>query len=74
MTEYGKEHRWDARVCGIGLRPGKDVERASAELGYWLGVTHWARGHHVLDVFDVRGRRVMRPTREVTASGRCEVE
>jgi RimJ/RimL family protein N-acetyltransferase len=29
---------------GIGLHPGKDVERVSAELGYWLAVRHWGKG------------------------------
>jgi len=29
---------------GIGLVPGADVERFSAELGYWLGERFWGRG------------------------------
>ena len=29
---------------GIGLVPGTDVERFSAELGYWLGERFWGRG------------------------------
>ena len=29
---------------GIGLSRGEDVERYSAELGYWLGEAHWGRG------------------------------
>ena len=29
---------------GIGLSPGQDVERFSAELGYWLGEAFWGRG------------------------------
>lgn len=28
-------------VGGIGLVPGSDVERISAELGYWLGEEYW---------------------------------
>ncbi|WP_071146601.1 GNAT family N-acetyltransferase [Bacteroides ihuae] len=28
-------------VGGIGLIPGSDVERISAELGYWLGEEYW---------------------------------
>lgn len=31
-------------VGGIGLTPGHDVERFSAELGYWLGEAFWGRG------------------------------
>jgi [ribosomal protein S5]-alanine N-acetyltransferase len=29
---------------GIGLELGQDVERVSAELGYWLGQAFWGRG------------------------------
>ena len=29
---------------GIGFYPGADVERFSAEIGYWLGEAHWGRG------------------------------
>lgn len=31
-------------VGGIGLHPRVDVERYSAELGYWLGEAFWNRG------------------------------
>lgn len=31
-------------VGGIGLVPGVDIERVSAEVGYWLGRTVWGRG------------------------------
>jgi RimJ/RimL family protein N-acetyltransferase len=31
-------------VGGIGLIPGTDVDRASAEVGYWLGRAVWGRG------------------------------
>lgn len=31
-------------VGGIGFFPGADVERFSAEIGYWLGEAHWGRG------------------------------
>jgi RimJ/RimL family protein N-acetyltransferase len=47
----------------IGLEPRGDIERVSAELGYWLGVAHWGRGiataavravtRHALDGFGV---------------------
>jgi RimJ/RimL family protein N-acetyltransferase len=31
-------------VGGIALRPGTDIERIAAELGYWLGRPYWGRG------------------------------
>lgn len=31
-------------VGGIGLEPGSDVERRSAEIGFWLGTAFWGRG------------------------------
>jgi RimJ/RimL family protein N-acetyltransferase len=31
-------------VGGIGISPGTDVERFSAEIGYWLGEPFWGRG------------------------------
>ena len=31
-------------VGGIGLHPGQDVNRLTAELGYWLGEAYWGRG------------------------------
>ena len=35
----------DGEAAGsVSLRPGTDVERASAEIGYWLGRAHWGRG------------------------------
>jgi [ribosomal protein S5]-alanine N-acetyltransferase len=29
---------------GVGLQLHEDVERVSAEIGYWLGEAHWGRG------------------------------
>lgn len=29
---------------GIGYFPGRDIERISAEVGYWIGEEHWGRG------------------------------
>jgi len=49
-------------VGGIGINPGKDVERRTAAIGYWLGEAYWGRGimtealqamtEHVFSVFD----------------------
>lgn len=34
----------DSAVGGVGLQLGQDIERVSAEIGYWLGRDHWGRG------------------------------
>ena len=31
-------------VGGIGIVPQKDVERISAEIGYWIGEKYWGKG------------------------------
>lgn len=31
-------------VGSVSLKPGRDVERAGAEIGYWLAREHWGRG------------------------------
>lgn len=31
-------------VGGIGIELQSDIERVSAEIGYWLGEAHWGRG------------------------------
>jgi RimJ/RimL family protein N-acetyltransferase len=31
-------------VGGIGLRPGTDINRRTAEIGFWLGRKFWGRG------------------------------
>ncbi|HEY4303797.1 MAG TPA: GNAT family N-acetyltransferase [Gemmatimonadaceae bacterium] len=31
-------------VGGLSLRVGQDIERLSAELGYWIGEDYWGRG------------------------------
>lgn len=43
MTNYAIEID-GAAVGGIGFVPGTDVERFSAEIGYWLSETCWGRG------------------------------
>lgn len=34
----------DVAIGGISLRLGSDIERLTAELGYWLGEQFWGRG------------------------------
>ena len=34
----------DEAVGGIGFTVLTDVERVSAEIGYWLGEPYWGRG------------------------------
>jgi len=36
--------RDDEVVGGIGVAPGADVHRHTAELGYWVAVPYWGRG------------------------------
>jgi RimJ/RimL family protein N-acetyltransferase len=33
-----------AAAGGIGIEPGSDIYRRSAEIGFWLGETYWGRG------------------------------
>ena len=35
---------WPEAVGGIGLELGRDIERRSAEIGYWLGEAFWGKG------------------------------
>jgi RimJ/RimL family protein N-acetyltransferase len=42
-SSFAIEHAGEA-VGGIGLHLGKDIERVSAEVGYWLGECVWGRG------------------------------
>jgi RimJ/RimL family protein N-acetyltransferase len=42
-TSFALEVNGEA-VGGIGLMLHGDVERVSAEIGYWLGVAFWGRG------------------------------
>jgi RimJ/RimL family protein N-acetyltransferase len=34
----------DRPMGGIGIAPGSDIHRVSAEVGYWLGESWWGRG------------------------------
>src|SRR5438046_5553989 len=34
----------DQVIGGIGLVPGSDIQRVSAEVGYWIGEAFWGRG------------------------------
>jgi [ribosomal protein S5]-alanine N-acetyltransferase len=34
----------DAVIGGISLLPGIDIERVSAEIGYWLSEDYWGKG------------------------------
>lgn len=52
----------DGEACGgIGLHPGQDVERHSAEIGYWLGRARWNQGHmsRVLAAFVPQAMRTL---------------
>jgi len=35
----------DAAIGSIGIIPGTDIYRRSAEIGYWLGEPYWGRGY-----------------------------
>ena len=43
QTHFAIEVHGEA-AGGIGLEVGSDIERRSAEIGYWLGETHWGKG------------------------------
>jgi RimJ/RimL family protein N-acetyltransferase len=43
VTNFAIEVDGDA-VGGLGYVPGNDIERYSAEVGYWIGETCWGRG------------------------------
>jgi len=43
VTNFAIDVREEA-VGGIGFTPQHDVERRSAEIGYWLGEPFWGRG------------------------------
>lgn len=51
MDKFGLQFKYhlaitvhDEAVGSIGLNIGKDIERISAEVGYWLGEKHWRKG------------------------------
>jgi RimJ/RimL family protein N-acetyltransferase len=35
----------DGAIGSIGILPGEDIYRRSAEFGYWLGEPYWGRGY-----------------------------
>jgi ribosomal-protein-alanine N-acetyltransferase len=44
-TESAYAIEIEGRIAGvIGVMPGQDVYRQSAEIGYWLGEAYWGRG------------------------------
>jgi RimJ/RimL family protein N-acetyltransferase len=43
LTSFAIDVNGEA-VGNVSLRPGDDVERLSAEIGYWLGAPFWGRG------------------------------
>ena len=43
LTNFAIESAGEA-VGGVGFVPGTDIERYSAEIGYWLSETMWGRG------------------------------
>ncbi|HSZ58304.1 MAG TPA: GNAT family N-acetyltransferase [Tepidisphaeraceae bacterium] len=34
----------DQPIGGVGLKPREDIERCTAEIGYWIGRAYWGRG------------------------------
>ena len=51
--EFAEDEEWgynfaitinNKAVGGIGLIVGKDIERKSSEVGYWIGEDHWGKG------------------------------
>ncbi len=45
MPETGFAITIDGSAVGsVGMKLGTDVERASAEIGYWIGREYWGRG------------------------------
>lgn len=43
VTRFAIDVDGDA-VGSVSLKPGSDIERRSAEIGYWLGEPYWGRG------------------------------
>ena len=45
-----------AAAGGVSVRPGADIERVSAEVGYWLGEAYWGQGFMSAAVAEVSAR------------------
>lgn len=43
ITVFAIANQWEA-IGSIGLMPGRDVHRHTAELGYWLAEPFWGKG------------------------------
>lgn len=52
VTDFAIECDGQA-VGGVGIAPRKDIERVSAELGYWVGEAYWGRGLGSLAVQEI---------------------
>ena len=57
-------------VGSVSLKPGSDIERYSAEIGYWLGEAHWGRGVMRAAVAAIAGIDAERVSVKATTSER----
>jgi Acetyltransferase (GNAT) domain len=46
QTQFATEVHGEEVAGGITLELGSDIERCSAEIGYWLGEAFWGRDYH----------------------------
>jgi RimJ/RimL family protein N-acetyltransferase len=44
VTDFAIETKDGTAVGGVGVELGRDIERVSGEIGYWLGERHWGQG------------------------------
>lgn len=40
---FAIEHQGEL-IGGVGVHPGSDISRLTAQLGYWIGQEHWGKG------------------------------